>query len=59
MSTYVRRRRAFRALAEVMNTDHSLAEIARHCGFYDQAHFAKVFTTLFGVTPGRLRSRTS
>jgi AraC-like DNA-binding protein len=59
MSTYVLRRRAFRAFAEVLNTDHSLAEIAHHCRFYDQAYFTKAFTTLFGVTPGRLRSRTS
>lgn len=57
MNTYALRRRALRALAELLNTDYSLAEIARRCGFYDQAHLTKVFATLFGVTPGRLRSR--
>jgi AraC-like DNA-binding protein len=57
LNTYVLRRRAFRAFDELLNTDHSLAEIAQRSGFYDQAHFTKVFATLFGVTPGRLRSR--
>src|SRR5579864_7541960 len=57
INTYVLRRRTFRAFDELLNTDHSLAEIALRTGFYDQAHFTKVFATLFGVTPGRLRSR--
>jgi AraC-like DNA-binding protein len=54
---YILRRRAFRAFAELLNTDYSRADIAYRCGFYDQAHFTKVFVTLFGITPGRLRSR--
>jgi AraC family transcriptional regulator len=57
MNNYILRRRAFRAFAELLNTDHSLADIAYRCGFYDQAHFTKVFATLFGITPGRLRSK--
>jgi AraC family transcriptional regulator len=57
INTYIVRRRAFQAFDELLNTDHSLAEIALRAGFYDQAHFTKVFATLFGVTPGRLRAR--
>jgi AraC-like DNA-binding protein len=57
MKSYILRRRAFRAFAELLNTNHSLADIAQRCGFYDQAHFTKVFATLFGITPGRLRSK--
>jgi AraC-like DNA-binding protein len=57
MNSYILRRRAFRAFAELLNTNHSLADIAHRCGFYDQAHFTKVFVTLFAITPGRLRSR--
>ncbi|MGA8492324.1 MAG: helix-turn-helix domain-containing protein [Terriglobales bacterium] len=57
MNEYVLRRRALRALDRVLSTDHSLADIAQRSGFYDQAHFTKVFASLFGVTPGRLRSR--
>jgi AraC-like DNA-binding protein/quercetin dioxygenase-like cupin family protein len=56
-SVYSLRRRAFRAFDEVVNTQHSLADISAGSGFYDQAHFTKVFARLFGVTPGRLRSR--
>ena len=55
--SYALKRRAFRALDELVNTEHSLADIAAGSGFYDQAHFTKVFAKLFGVTPGRLRSR--
>ena len=47
----------FRAFSELLNTNYSLADIAHRCGFYDQAHFTKTFSTLFGITPGRLRSR--
>ena len=35
-NTYALRRRAFRALEELLNTDDSLTEIALCCGFYDQ-----------------------
>jgi AraC family transcriptional regulator len=59
INTYALSRRAFRAFDELLNTDHSLAEIALRCGFYDQAHFTKVFANFFGVTPGRLRSRVT
>jgi hypothetical protein len=55
INSYIVRRRTFRAFAELLNTDHSLADIAARCGFYDQAHFTKVLATLFGITPGRLR----
>jgi transcriptional regulator GlxA family with amidase domain len=57
INAYALRQHAFRAFDELLNTDRSLAEIALRCGFYDQAHFTKVFGKLFGVTPGRLRSR--
>lgn len=57
MDAYALRRRALRAFDELLNTDYPLAEIAVRCGFYDQAHFTKAFSSLFGVTPGRLRSR--
>ena len=57
MATYALRRRALLAFEDLLNTDDSLAEIACRGGFYDQAHFTKVFARLFGVTPGPLRSR--
>jgi AraC family transcriptional regulator len=57
INTYALRRRAFRAFEELVNTDDSLAQISLRSGFYDQAHFTKMFATMFGITPGRLRSR--
>jgi AraC-like DNA-binding protein len=57
INSYALRRRAFRAFEELANTDDSLAEIALRSGFYDQAHFTKIFATIFGLSPGRLRSR--
>jgi|HubBroStandDraft_4_1064222.scaffolds.fasta_scaffold56401_1 AraC-like DNA-binding protein len=57
INTYALRRRAFRAFEALVNTDDSLAEIALRSGFYDQAHFTKIFATTFGLSPGRLRSR--
>ena len=56
--SYGLKQRAFRAFAELVNSDNSLSDIAAGTGFYDQAHFTKVFVKLFGMTPGRLRSRT-
>jgi AraC family transcriptional regulator len=58
INTYALRRRAFRAFDELLNSDRSLSEVALRSGFYDQAHFTKVFARMFGVTPGRLRSRS-
>lgn len=55
--SYRLQRRAFRALDELLNSENSLSDIAAGAGFYDQAHFTKTFVKLFGVTPGRLRSR--
>ncbi|MGJ8723489.1 MAG: helix-turn-helix domain-containing protein [Roseibacillus sp.] len=33
----------------------SLAEIASECGFHDQSHFSRVFSSEEGLTPGRWR----
>lgn len=41
------------------DTHHSIAEIALRCGFYDQAHFTRVFGRVVGTTPGRYRASSS
>lgn len=46
---------------EYLLQDMSLAEIAIHCGFADQSHMTRVFTSETGETPARFRrkNRTS
>lgn len=36
-------------------TDLALAEIALHCGFFDQSHLTRIFSREVGVSPGRWR----
>jgi AraC family transcriptional regulator len=49
------RRRVGVARHLILTTKMSLAEVAAEVGFSSQAHFTKVFKSLQGVTPGRLR----
>ena len=35
----------------IRNSDLSLTRISLECGFYDQAHFSRLFTRLEGVNP--------
>jgi AraC-like DNA-binding protein len=53
-------RRVDRAKDLLRDPALSLAEVALACGFADQSHFTRMFTTVVGVTPGlwrRMRSR--
>jgi AraC-like DNA-binding protein len=52
MSSYILRCRAFRAFAELLNTNHSLAEIAHRCGFYDQRILRKFLQCCSASHPG-------
>src|SRR5258708_600333 len=54
LGEYVRRRRVEEA-DRALVSDLSLAEIALHAGFCDQAHFTRVFRRHFGVSPGARR----
>ena len=40
---------------ERLHADRPLAEIACDAGFADQAHFTRVFTSTYGLSPGRYR----
>jgi len=55
-------RRVERAKDLMRDPALSLAEVALACGFADQSHFTRMFTTVVGVSPGvwrRTRSRQS
>jgi AraC-like DNA-binding protein len=41
---------------ERMDARRPLAEVACEAGFADQAHFTRVFTAAFGLSPGRYRA---
>ena len=51
------RRRVGKACDLLLNSDVSLAEIARRCGFADQSHFTRIFAREFGAPPGQWRRR--
>jgi AraC family transcriptional regulator len=52
---YVRRLRVEAAKRQLIQTEARLADIAAGAGFYDQAHFARVFQRLTGQTPSVFR----
>ena len=51
----------FKKFIQSVNLMHgdrvSLTEVAYKAGFYDQAHFCRVFKTFTGITPGLYRKR--
>lgn len=40
---------------ELLMTDRSIPDVARHCGFSDQSHITRVFQAVTGETPGKWR----
>lgn len=52
---FVLQRRIDRAKQLLRESETPLVEIALHCGFASQSHFASVFRRQVGVTPGRYR----
>lgn len=50
--------RVLRAKSLLRDEDLSLVEIAAGCGFADQSHFTRVFTTVAGASPGAWRKQT-
>jgi len=52
---YLRILRLERAETLLRATPLSSSEIAAHCGFYDHAHFCRLFKRRTGVTPGQFR----
>jgi AraC family transcriptional regulator len=48
-------RRVERAMSIMRQTQRSMDQIARQCGFHDERHFARVFERIVGATPGDWR----
>ncbi|WP_417347482.1 helix-turn-helix domain-containing protein [Ferrimonas sp.] len=42
---------------EWLKAGRCVTQVAQSVGFYDQAHFSKVFKQQFGLTPGQVRGR--
>lgn len=58
LGDYVRCLRIEAARKELAQGKNPISDIALSYGFYDQAHFTKVFKTHFGTTPAAYRRRT-
>ena len=52
---YIARKRMERARQMMLSSDEPLAQIALACGLCDQAHLAKTFRRLYGVSPNAWR----
>ncbi len=59
LGEYLRGLRIETALPSLTATDREIGEIAVEAGFYDQAHFCRVFKAQIGVPPRRFRQITS
>lgn len=54
---FLKRLRLARAAAALVQTGSQISEIARECGFSDQAHLSRDFKRLFGTSPKSWRAR--
>lgn len=46
-----------RSLDLLHSSDQSLTQVALECGFYDQAHFIRVFSEFAKMTPGQYKKK--
>ncbi|WP_209647182.1 helix-turn-helix domain-containing protein [Sinorhizobium mexicanum] len=54
---WLRNRRVEKAARLLSESKEPIAGIAYECGFTDQAHLTRVFTRVYGTTPGSYRSQ--
>lgn len=55
---YLNRYRICVATKLLLETNDSIYEIAERSGFQDQAYFCRVFKKIFGVSPGKIRTKS-
>jgi AraC-like DNA-binding protein len=56
LSVYLNRLRVEKAKVLLQDSDISLLEISKICGFEDQSWFSKIFKAYAGVSPGKFRA---
>lgn len=56
-SEYITNRRLEVAEYMLLNTSESILSVAFKCGFYDAAHFTRIFTKKKGITPSEFRKK--
>lgn len=56
VAVFIRRVRLYRAVAELLDTDAALPEVARKCGYPNPKSFSRAFRDAFGETPAAFRA---
>jgi DNA-binding LacI/PurR family transcriptional regulator/AraC-like DNA-binding protein len=54
---YLNRYRIYLATKMLLETNDTIYEIAEKSGFQDQAYFCRVFKKIYGVPPGKIRTK--
>lgn len=54
---YLNRYRIYLATKMLLETNDTIYEIAEKSGFQDQAYFCRVFKKIYGIPPGKIRSK--
>lgn len=54
---YLNRYRIYLATKMLLETNDTIYEIAEKTGFQDQAYFCRVFKKIYGVPPGKIRTK--
>lgn len=54
---YLNRYRIYIATKMLLETNDTIYEIAENSGFQDQAYFCRVFKKIYGVPPGKIRTK--
>lgn len=54
---YLNQYRIFLAEKMLLETNDTIYEIAENTGFQDQAYFCRVFKRIYGVSPGKIRTK--
>ncbi|MEM7107573.1 MAG: helix-turn-helix domain-containing protein [Bacteroidota bacterium] len=55
LGEYIRLVKLKKAIPKLLDSDHSLTQIAYDCGFTDQSHFNRLFRHYFKISPGQYR----